>query len=274
MALHEPDEPGYNAIPDDNLAVSQYLELYAMSANPADFERFVSFDYTHTLLTVQYQAESLQEVEGLLKEISTLLQDEPLPYLIGGTSLVDKEISRSVETGQYYSLCFAFIAILVLLSIIFGSFIAGLVGSLPLLFAVCCTFGLMGWIGVELNIVTALLSSISIGLGVDFTIHVCWRLKSELKQTSDWQVAVRNTISSIGRGIAINAFSVMLGFSVLFLSSFPLIQSFAFLIIVSLLFCLISALCLVPALCLLVKPRFLQPKPDDLLSVTKNRINS
>jgi predicted RND superfamily exporter protein len=99
--------------------------------------------------------------------------------VIGGFSLVDKEISESVEKGQYYSLLFAFLAIVILLSIIFKSLSAGLLGSLPLLFAVCCTFGLMGWLGIELNIVTALLSSISIGLGVDFTIHIFWRLKTD-----------------------------------------------------------------------------------------------
>lgn len=257
MALHEPGEPGYNEIPDDSFAVSQYLELYGMSADIADFERFISFNYTHTLMTIQYSASSLQEVEGLLQEISEIMQEEPLPYVVGGSSLIDKEISQSVKTGQYYSLLFAFVAILLLLSIIFRSFTAGLIGSLPLVFAVFCTFGLMGWIGIELNIVTALLSSISIGLGVDFTIHVFWRLKSELQQSNDLQEAIDNTIRSIGRGITINAFSVMLGFSVLFLSAFPLIQSFAFLIIISLLLCLISALALVPALCLILKPKFL-----------------
>lgn len=257
MALHEPGEPGYNEIPDDSFAVSQYLELYAMSADIADFERFISFDYAHTLMTVQFQAPSLQDVEGLLAEISVIMQDEPLPYVVGGPSLIDKEISQSVKTGQYYSLLFAFIAILILLSIIFKSIKAGLIGSLPLVFAVFCTFGLMGWTGVELNIVTALLSSISIGLGVDFTIHVFWRLKSELQQTNDWHQAIGNTINGIGRGITINAFSVMLGFSVLFLSAFPIIQSFAFLIIISLFLCLISALLLVPALCLIMKPNFL-----------------
>ena len=142
----------------------------------------------------------------------------------------------------------------------FRSFTAGVIGSLPLVFAVFCTFGLMGWLGIELNIVTALLSSISIGLGVDFTIHVFWRLTTELKHSKNWQEAIGTTIRGIGRGISINAFSVMLGFSVLFLSAFPLIQSFAFLIIISLMLCLISALALVPALCLIFKPPFLVQK--------------
>ena len=260
MALNDSSEAGYNAIPASSDAVAQYLELYAMSADVADFERFVNFDYTATLFTIQYQATNLPEVNELLSRINDLLKDEPTPYVVGGLSLIDKEISESVETGQYYSLLFALIAIIILLSFIFKSFTAGLIGSLPLVFAVFCIFGLMGWTGVELSIVTALLSSISIGLGVDFTIHVFWRLKSELKSESDWHKAVRTTIIGIGRSISINAFSVMLGFSVLFLSAFSLIQSFAFLIILSLLLCLVSALILVPALCLIIKPKFLLKK--------------
>ncbi|MFA5302776.1 MAG: MMPL family transporter, partial [Bacteroidales bacterium] len=120
------------------------------------------------------------------------------------------------------------------------------------------TFGLMGWLGIELNIVTALLSSISIGLGVDFTIHVLWRIKWELASGNDYAGSIVSTLKTTGRGIIINASSVMLGFAVLFLSAFPLIRSFAFLIIVSLILCLLSGLVLVPALCYLLKPNFLK----------------
>ncbi len=263
MALNDVDDPAYDAIPESRDAVAQYLELYGMSADVSDFERFVDFDFTATLLTIQYQATSLSQVNELLKNIDEILKDEPLPYVVGGLSLIDKEISESVKTGQYYSLIFAFLAILMLLSIIFKSIAAGLLGSLPLVFAVFCTFGLMGWIGIELNIVTALLSSISIGLGVDFTIHVFWRLRNDLKLENTWSMAVKKTIIGIGRGISINAFSVILGFSVLFLSAFPFIQSFAFLIILSLLLCLVSALILVPALCLIIKPKFLKKVVSD-----------
>ena len=109
----------------------------------------------------------------------------------------------------------------------------------------------MGWMGIELNIVTALLSSISIGLGVDFTIHIFWRVKSELLLGLSYPDAFKVAIRTTGRGITINAISVMLGFSVLFLSAFPL------LIILSLLFCLVSALLLIPAICIIYKPKFL-----------------
>lgn len=258
MALNDPQDSGYNAIPNTSEAISQYLELYAMSADIADFEQFVNFDYTNTLLSVQYRSNSLQQTDSVINDIKNIMKDEPGTYTIGGFSLVDKELSESVKTGQYYSLLVAFVAILILLSLIFKSFTAGLIGSLPLVFAVFCTFGIMGWAGIELNLVTALLSSISIGLGVDFTIHVFWRLKYELQQKqNNWKEAIRATIPGIGRGISINALSVMMGFSVLFLSAFPLIISFGLLIIISLLLCLVSALLFIPALCLAIKPRFL-----------------
>lgn len=256
-ALNDVGEPGYDQIPDSPEAVAQYLELYAMSGDPDDYEQFVNFDYTKTLVTMQYHASKISEINAIVDKIDQLAKGKGMKYVIGGHSLIDKEISQSTVTGQYYSLLVAFIAIIILLTIIFRSFIAGLLGSIPLVFAVLCTFGLMGWLGIKLNIVTALLSSISIGLGVDYTIHIFWRLKYDLKNQPDYISSVKQTLKTIGRGISINAFSVMIGFSVLFLSAFPLIRSFALLIILSLLLCLICALLLIPALCYLIRPKFL-----------------
>ena len=228
-----------------------------MSGDPEDFEEIVDFDYTKALLTIQYQAGSMEEINSIQGRIDALMQDDPHKSLVGGYSLIEKEICKSVVTGQYYSLLFAFVAILIMLAIIFRSITAGLLGSLPLLFAVMCTFGIMGWTGIELNIVTALLSSVSIGLGVDFTIQMFWKLKTEIANGHSHAEAVKIALKTMGRGISINAFSVMLGFSVLFLSSFPIIRSFAFLIIISLFLCLACSMVFIPAICILIKPKFL-----------------
>jgi uncharacterized protein len=264
-ALNDPVDEFYNKIPDTRDAVAQYIELYSMSGDPEDFERIVDFDYTKALLTIQFQATSMQAMNDIGNRIETLMKDDPNKTLVGGFSLIDKAICQSVVTGQYYSLLFAFIVILLLLAIIFRSIIAGLLGSLPLAFAVLCTFGIMGWTGIELNIVTALLSSVSIGLGVDFTIQMFWKLKTEIAAGHSYATSIKIALKTMGRGISINAFSVMLGFSVPFFSAFPIIRSFSFLIIISLFLCLASALVLIPAICMLIKPRFLGPsltEPD------------
>ncbi len=256
-ALNDEGDEYYDRIPDSYEAISQYLELYGMSGDPEDFEEFIDFNYTYALMNIQYKADNMTTINALLAEIDELTKDDPYYQMSGGFSLIDKELSEAVVKGQYNSLVFAFIAILLLMMIIFRSINAGLMGSFPLLFSVISTFGIMGWLGIELNIVTAIMSSISIGLGVDYTIHIFWRLKTELAAKNNPQQATLHAIQTTGRGISINAFSVMLGFSVLLLSSFPIVQSFAFLIIISVFLCLICAMLLIPALSIVLKPRFL-----------------
>lgn len=262
-ALNDSLSPEFGKIPDTDEGISQYLELYSMSGDPEDLEQFVDFAYENTLLTVQFSAKNLKEIDELTAVTASTAQTNNAEIVIGGYSIIEKEMSKSILKGQIYSLIFAFVAIVILLSLIFRSIMAGIFGSIPLVFAVFCTFGLMGWLGIELNIVTALLSSISIGLGVDFTIHVFWRIKWELARNKTYQQSIKTTLKTIGRGIIINAFSVMAGFSVLFVSGFPLIRSFALLIIISLLLCLVSALILIPAICFVNKPGFLKNKTAD-----------
>ena len=257
-AINDPDEKLYDNIPDTRDAVAQYLELYSMSGDPEDFEDFVDFDYTRAVLYIQYQADNIKTMNKIIAKVKSLTEGDENMSVIGGFSLVEKELSLATGIGQKNSLIFAFFAIMILLMVIFKSKAAGLIGSLPLLFAVVCTFGIMGWTDIELNIVTALLSSISIGLGIDYTIHMIWRLKTELKRGKSYSEAITISLKTTGRGITINAFSVIVGFSILFLSAFPLIQSFAFLIIMSLLLCLICALILIPSICILIKPKFLE----------------
>jgi uncharacterized protein len=259
-ALNDPGTDGYNTIPNTREAVAQYLLLYTMSGDPDDFESLVNFDYTKALLNIQFQASDMKTLTQIVRKVETLTANDPVKPTLSGFSLTDKEMAESIVTGQIWSLLFAIVAIFLLLIFIFKSLKAGQIGSIPLLFAVVCTFGIMGIVGMELNIVTALLSSISIGLGVDYTIHIFWRLKSEFSEGKTSAEAIVTTLKTTGRGILINAFSVMLGFSVLYFSAFPYLKMFATLIILSLLLCLVCALVLIPALCFVAKPKFLMKR--------------
>ena len=259
-ALNDPGDPLYDTIPDSRDAVAQYLELYSMSGDPEDFDDFVDFDYTKALLNIQFRADTKSALDNVIDKVEELTENDPNRSIIGGYCLVDKEVAESIVRGQYYSLLFAIIIIGILLIIIFRSMQAGFLGSLPLIYTIIALFGTMGWIGIKLDIATAMLSSIAIGIGVDYTIHFFWRYKHELSSGKDYKEAINTTLQTTGRGIVINAFSVIVGFSVLFVSSFLTIKYFAFLIIFSIFVCLICALVLIPALCLVFKPKFLEKK--------------
>ena len=109
--------------------------------------------------------------------------------------------------------------------------------------AVCLmAIGGYGIFGVELNHITAMLSAIMIGVGVDYTIHFLWRYRQERQGGLDAPDAIRTTLTTTGRGIVFNALSVIVGFIALLFSAFTPVNMFGFLIVVSIGACLVGAL--------------------------------
>jgi len=257
-SLNEPDDEFYDTIPNDRMAIAQYIELYNMSGDPEDFEKLVNFEYTQAVLSIQFKAKDMRTLNRIENQIQRMVEAFPFTTLKAGQCLIEKEMATSIVQGQILSLIFAIIAIVILLWIIFRSSVAGFLGMLPLLITLVCNFGLMGWLGLELDIGNSLLSSVAIGIGIDYTIHLFWRLKYEISLGKEYNQAISTTLKTIGRGIAINAFSVMVGFAVLFLSGLVILKTFAFLIIFSLLICLLCALILIPAISMVIKPKFLE----------------
>ncbi len=260
-ALYDEHEKGYNRIPDSRQAVAQILEIYNMSGDPEDFDRLVDFDYTRAHLMVRFKDPDTEIVRNALDKIYSLSERDNINITVGGYAYIMLQFSDKILTGQINSLIFAIIIVLLLLAIIFRSFKGGLISTIPILASVIFLLGFMGITGISLNPATALLSSIMIGVGVDYTIHFLWRYKSELV-FSDHRQAVRKTLTTTGRGIVYNALSVMIGFSVLVFSGFTSIRFFGYLVLISIGVCLISALFVIPSILLVFKPAFVEYKPD------------
>lgn len=259
-ALNDQDEAGYDRIPDTRNAIAQYFELYAMSGDAEDFEKMVDFPYEHAVITARMNTTSTAKLSKFVDNINEMVKDDPDVLLVGGFGVVLSDLARIVVNGQLLSLGLAIIAVALLLMILFRSVSAGLISTIPLAISMAILFGLMGFLGIELNVVTALLSSIMIGVGIDYTIHFLWRYKEERNKGLDYHDAVKKTLTTTGRGIIFNAFSVIVGFIILVFSNFLPVNFFGFLVVVSILACLIGALVLIPALCIVVKPKFLEPK--------------
>jgi len=139
----------------------------------------------------------------------------------------------------------------------FRSIVAGFYVVLPLAFALGIIFGLMGHFGIELNIATVMMASVVIGVGVDYIIHFLWHYRDNLSATGDPWAAVERTLSESGRGIVVNALSVVVGFCVLLASSFLPVMFLGFMLTVSILTCLVVALTVVPVLAARLSPAFL-----------------
>ncbi|UCH92134.1 MAG: RND family transporter [Candidatus Aminicenantes bacterium] len=258
-AIHHKDEPGYNKIPQTRDAVAQYLELYSMSGDPEDFEKMVDFPYRAAQITAQIKSESTTVIKKVVEKIEEKIDNEPVFTMAGGFATVYSQLVDEVIKGQLISLLLSIGVVAVLVMILFRSLGAGLISVLPLGLSLVLLFGLMGYAGIELNFATALLSSIMVGVGIDYTIHFLWRYRKERSRGLNSVKAVQRTFKTVGRGIIFNAFSVVVGFIVLLLSNFLPIKFFGFLIVLSISTCLVGALVVLPSICIVFKPKFLEP---------------
>jgi hydrophobe/amphiphile efflux-3 (HAE3) family protein len=259
-ALNDRDEEGYDRIPDTRNAVAQYFELYSMSGDPDDFEKMVDFPYEHALLTARLNTASTKKMDHVIDRLKERIKNDQDVLLVGGFGSILSELAHKIVNGQFLSLGLAIFVVGVLLMILFRSVTAGLISAIPLAISITTLFGLMGIFRIELNVATAMLSSIMIGVGVDYTIHFLWRFREERQGGLDSKEAVVKTLTTTGRGIVFNALSVIFGFIALLTSSFMPVRFFGFLVVVSITSCLIGALILIPSLCIVLKPKFLEPR--------------
>ncbi|NIA18665.1 MAG: MMPL family transporter, partial [Simkaniaceae bacterium] len=123
--------------------------------------------------------------------------------------------------GQIKSLVLSLIIVVVLLSLMFKTFKVGLIGAIPIIITALISFGVMGLMGIALNTTTALLSSITIGIGIDYAVHFIDRYRTNIRQSGDFELAIQQTMHHSGRAIVFNAAVVIAGFMVLLFSVFP-----------------------------------------------------
>lgn len=103
----------------------------------------------------------------------------------------------------------------------FRSVKAGLIGSVPIIVTALISFGVMGLFNIPLSTTTTLLSSIAIGIGIDYAIHFLQHYRMNLAIHPSRQYAIYRTMSQTGRAIMFNAIVVIAGFLVLLFSVFP-----------------------------------------------------
>jgi len=258
-AFHGGDR-AFRVIPENRNLVAQYLLLYSITGNVDDLERFVDFNYKNAQILVRINRVSTTEIQNLMNEIDEYItqnHDESVFTGVTGFGAVMGALIGILVRGQIISLIVSIGLVFIVTSFVFKSIKGGLLSIVPLSMAIILVFGLMGYLGIELNAATAMLSSIMIGVGVDYTIHFLWHLREELQKVSNLSSAIENTMCTSGKGIVFNALSVMIGFSVLLVSAFLPIEFFGFLIVFSIGMCLFGALAVLPALIVIFKPKFL-----------------
>lgn len=189
--------------------------------------------------------EDLPEALGIAPERVTL----------SGMTVLMNNMLQSLFDSQRNTLLAVCLGILLTFALLFRSLSLGLLALLPNVLAAALVLGLMGWIGLPLDLMTITIAAIVIGIGVDDTIHYIHRYREEVAMDGDGQAALLRSHRSIGHAIFFTSVTVMAGFSILGLSNFNPTVYFGLLTALSMALALLANLTLLPALLLLAKGR-------------------
>ena len=154
------------------------------------------------------------------------------------------------------SIFMASFIVFTIIALEFRSFQIALVSIMPNIIPVIFTYGMMGWLKVDLELSTVVVFSISLGLAVDDTIHFLSRFRSEFKKENDYEIAIKNTFNGAGRAIVYTTVILVLGLMVLTISSLPPMMRFAYLTASTLMSALLADLFILPASIMIFKPKF------------------
>jgi uncharacterized protein len=257
-AIFSESEGGYDNIPESRESIAQLFELYNMSGDPDDFRQMMNLENTKAHILIRLSNPENAVIKNVKEKINELTSEIPAEATIGGYAIIMSDFAGSVIKGQIWSLFFALVTVFILLAIIFRSLKGGLIGSIPLSISILILFGFMGFTGIALDAATALLSSIMIGVGVDFTIQYVWCFNIQLVKGLTYEESTKISMATIGRSIIINACSVMAGFLPLIFSGFTSIRFFGYLVIISIGSCLVGALVIIPAILMKFRPLFVE----------------
>ena len=261
MAFNNGDST-YYVIPDDGELIAQYIFLYSLTDEQSGISVLIDdVDIPeNSQLIVRIREIDTNQISTIVEEtqefINTNFADMGAMKISGGAAMLGT-LAQLIVKGQMVSLVISLIIMFVIMSFVFRSIVGGVISIIPLISAIIVVFGFMGYAGIDLDIATAMLSSIMIGVGIDYTVHFLWHVKEHIKEGQDLDTAIFTTLRLSGKGIMFNALSVIIGFSVLLLSVFVPVNFFGLLILLSIGMCLIGALALLPAIISLLKPRFL-----------------
>ncbi|MBI3014225.1 MAG: MMPL family transporter [Candidatus Tectomicrobia bacterium] len=245
------NSPSRAMIPDSQEAVAQELLLFSMAARPRDLNNLVDYPHQKANLMVQLRSWNAVETRALLEKVRRDLTATPIPgaeVKPAGIAYFNMVWNDQVLVGMLEGFIASCIFVFFLLILDYRSPRWGVVSFLPLLFTVVLIYGAVGFVRKDFDMPISVLSTLSLGLAIDFAIHFVSRFQQRYRETRDLKGSLVWTAARPGRGIVRNAFLFASGFAVmLFAGLTPYITVGAFMIAIMLLSALATVVYL-PAL--------------------------
>ena len=219
--LHSGEEVDYR-IPASAPAVAQTLMQFQSSHRPQDLWHMVTPDFRSTAIWIQLTSGDNQDMNAVMETMDAYLAEHPLPMGVtsrwAGKTFINVIWQNTMVAGMLKSLLGAFVVVFLMMAALFRSVRFGLLAMLPLTATILSVYGLIGWAGKYYDMPVAVLSSLTLGLSVDFAIHFIQRMRSLYEQTGSFAEAAGRIFEAPARAITRNAIVIALGFTPLLLA--------------------------------------------------------
>ena len=217
--LRDGEDSNYQ-IPGSVPGVAQTLLQYQSSHRPQDLWHMVTPDFRSTAIWLQLKSGDNQDMARVITALDAYMENNPLPdgvaFQWAGKAYINVVWQDAMVSGMLKSLMGAFVVVFLMMAFLFRSARLGLLAMVPLSVTIIGVYGAIGWIGKDYDMPIAVLSSLTLGLSVDFAIHFIERLRAILRETGSFAAATLQIFEEPARAIARNAIVIALGFTPLF----------------------------------------------------------
>jgi predicted RND superfamily exporter protein len=261
MASHEAN-PNWSHMPNEDKVLSFLYRHMVYSGEPGTWDRYVEPRDMMTNIIIYCRDKMPKTTESVIASIKDYIanhsQIQDGQYLLAGGAVgVEAGVREEIASSQTLNLALALSGVFIFCALNFGSIIAGLLLTIPLAISNIITFALMGAYSIGVTVNTYPVSSIGIGLGVDYGIYFVGRLREERKKTGDLNTAIIKTMKTNGKAIVIIATTLTVGLMLWIFSALKFQAYMGVLLAVLLLLNMLGALLLLPSMIAIIKPKFL-----------------
>ena len=240
--------------------VQGYLTLLSGS-----LDRFVDDDMNPQIMriTVQLRNHSTQTTGDIIAAAKKYAEDHfPEGYTLEATGTAEMEytMTKMIVSSQLTSLVISLLCVFIIIALAFKSGWAGLLGAVPLALAIILNYMVMGFAGINLDLVTSIIASVAVGVGIDYTIHFLTTYKEERAMSDDLETVTRMTFRKSGHGIVTNAIAVGFGFLVLCFSKFVVLRYIGILVAIVMFTSSFLAMTVIPGFLNMYAPKFISKK--------------
>jgi hypothetical protein len=239
-------------IPDDPERIDWLWDQYGRVRGEARLRQVIDEDRQRALVTVLMKNANFVDTERLMDAIGVYASEHLHPAGIrvsfAGDVAVSQALIEGVVSTQVRSLLFSLLGILIASMLLTRSVRWSIYYVIPCSLAVAGNFAVMGWVGMPLGVATSMFAGMTLGIGVDFAIHLIERYRISIRRGRSCESALADALATTGPAIAIDGLAIAVGFGVLVFSQVPANGRLGLLTVVSIVNCMLATLFLLPTL--------------------------